>query len=88
MNEIDHDYHVKEEDTIELALGNITKGYFYSHTTIDVALSYFLANTPRKKKANIKDYHLVLVTNSNCPLPLHATLASLNMTSNCKVLGM
>ena len=87
MNEIDHDYHVQEDDTIEISFSAIVKGYFYPHTSIDVVLTYLLDNSPRKKKVSIDKYHLVLSSNHNCPLPLHATLASLNITSKCNVLS-
>ena len=87
MNEIDHDYHVQEDDTIEISFSTIVKGYFYPHTSIAVVLTYLLDNSPRKKKVSMEKYHLVLLSNCKCPLPLHATLASLNITSSCNVLS-
>ena len=88
MNEIDHDYHVQEDDTIEISFYRIAKGYFYPHTSIAVVLTALLKMMLRKKKAGMEDYHLVLLSKRKCPLPLHATLASLNITSSCNVLSM
>ena len=87
MNETSHDYHVKEDDTIEISFSSIVKGYFYPYTTVDVVLKYLLDNTPRKKKVKMEDYHLVLLSNPDHPLPYYTTLESLNVPSKCNVLS-